>query len=352
LEVDVSLGSLLAASEPTLSPGEEAVVAVAVATLWTAPDRVRPVDVPAVSVPAQPRAWVNSLSPEEREDLNGRTLTQLLLGEKVHILDIRGDWALVVAPGQPSSLDPRGYPGWVPVDQLAAVSGMFVAGVRVATGGHRSRRAAVEDEEAAAEGLDDRSGVVHLVEATATTLRDDPDGVLVMPGVTFGTKLVASGAPHDGWLPVAVPGRFEPAWAVEDDMTPEPASPPTDPAEVLAMGDRLRDAPHIWGGVSAYGVDSAGFVHLTWRRFGVTLPRDAHDQAAATTAVPLGQERPGDLYFFARPDQPIYHVGFVAPAENGARRMLHASVAEGRVVLEDLSAEHHAHLVGAHRVAV
>jgi gamma-D-glutamyl-L-lysine dipeptidyl-peptidase len=346
----VSLGSLLAASEPLLSPGEEAVVCVAVATLWTATDAVRPVDAPALGLPSRPRAWVDAMSPAERADLQGRALTQLLLGERVRVMDVRGDWALVVAPGQPSSLDPRGYPGWIPLDQLSAVSGVFVAGVRVATGGHRSRRAAVDDEDAA-EGVDDRTGVVHLVDATATTLRDDPDGRLVVPGVTFGTRLMAAGTPHDGWLPVAVPGRFEPAWAVEDDVTPEPAAPPTDPAEIVAMADRLRDVPHIWGGVSAYAVDSAGLVHLTWRRFGVTLPRDAHDQAAATSQVPLGQERPGDLYFFARPGQRVHHVGIVAanPAGN-TRQVLHACDVQGRVVLEEVTGERAETLVAAHRV--
>ena len=46
----MSLGSLLAGSEPLLQPGQEAVVGVAVATLWTAPDRLRPIDEPAITV--------------------------------------------------------------------------------------------------------------------------------------------------------------------------------------------------------------------------------------------------------------------------------------------------------------
>ncbi len=346
----MSLGSLLALSEPTLSPGEEATVCVAVATLWVGPDRVRPVDNAALSHPAKPRAWVNEMTPADRDDLRGRVLTQLLLGERVRILELRGDWAHVVALGQPTSRDPRGYPGWLPSYQLATVDSMFAAGIRVATGGHRGRRGAADDEEM--ELAPDRSGMVHLVDATATTLRDEPDGALVMPGVTFGTRLVASGRAHDGWLPVAVPGRFEPAWAVEDDVTPEPAAPPTDPQEIVAMADRLRDVPYIWGGASAYGVDCSGLVHLTWRRFGVTLPRDAADQAAATAPVPLGSERPGDLYFFAAGGT-IQHVGFVAQTPDGDQRwVLHASQPHGRVVLEEVAGERAATLVAAHRVVV
>ena len=72
----------------------------------------------------------------------------------------------------------------------------------------------------------------------------------------------------------------------------------------LDVASRLRGVPYVWGGLSAYGIDCSGLVHLSWRRFGVMLPRDAADQAEATRSVPLGSERPGDLYFFARPGKP------------------------------------------------
>jgi cell wall-associated NlpC family hydrolase len=336
-----SLGSLLAMSEPALAPGEEAVVCVSVGTLWAAPDRVRPVDSPVLSVPARPRDWVQSMTDADRTDLNGRTLTQLLLGERVRVLELRGEWARVVALGQPSSLDPHGYPGWIPSHQLSTVDGLHAAGIRVAAR-HRESDAS-----------QDRSGVWHVVEATATALRDDPDAALAVPGVTFGTRLMAVGAPHDGWLPVAIPGRFEPAWAIEDDIAEVPESPPRDHGEVVAMADRLRDVTYVWGGVSAYGVDCSGLVYLAWRRFGITLPRDAHDQSAATAQLPFGQERPGDLYFFARPGQPVHHVGFVAAHPEGDRRqMLHACGEQGRVVWEDVTGERVATLVAVRRVPV
>jgi cell wall-associated NlpC family hydrolase len=278
------------------------------------------------------------MSAEDRADLTGRTLSQLLLGDKVQVLEIRGDWARVAALGQPSSQDRRGYPGWLPADQLSSLDTIHAAGIRVAAR-HRQDDAA-----------EDRTGVWHVVIATATALRDDPDAALAVPGVTFGTRLMALGAPHDGWVPVAVPGRFEPAWAIEDDVAAIPLTPPEDPAEVLAWADRLRDVPYVWGGVSAFGVDSPGLVHLVWRRFGVALPRDAADQAAFTTAVDPGLARPGDLYFFAR-GSGVDHVGFVVgtPA-SGAPQVLHASPEQGHVVLDDLDGELARSLVGVHRV--
>jgi cell wall-associated NlpC family hydrolase len=109
---------------------------------------------------------------------------------------------------------------------------------------------------------------------------------------------------------------------------------------------------YLWGGVSAYGIDCSGLVHLAWRRFGIRLPRDADDQAAATVPVPLGAERPGDLYFFARPGRPVHHIGIVTapPGPDGDRRMLHACYTKRRVLEEPMPADRAATLVGAHRV--
>ena len=88
---------------------------VPVATLWVAPDRPRPVDRPAV-------ADVLDAHPDDGEDgngrlgLHGRVHTQVLAGEPVTVV---GDdaaypgWVEVVCPWQPSSLDERGYPGWL-----------------------------------------------------------------------------------------------------------------------------------------------------------------------------------------------------------------------------------------------
>ena len=66
--------------------------------------------------------------------------------------------------------------------------------------------------------------------------------------------------------------------------------------------------------------------------------------------MPLGTEEPGDLYFFARDDGRVYHVGFVT----GRGRMLHApeTGGAGRIVDEDLDDERRKHLVAAGRFAI
>jgi gamma-D-glutamyl-L-lysine dipeptidyl-peptidase len=304
-----------------LEPGQQAEVRVAVATLWARPEAVRPVDAPALGGRPDIRAWVARMDADQKVERG--VLSQLLFGERVQVDRIEEGWAQVIALEQPAGkLDPRGYPGWLPVAQLAPASN-------------------VEEEQSC------------VVDATATALRDGPAGDVVVPGVVLGTRLAVAGPAYRGWLPVRVPGEPEPAWTLLRDVRPAGDTVPT-AEQVLAVAARLLDVAYVWGGVSAYGIDCSGLVHLAWRRFGVRLPRDADDQAAATTPVALGEERVGDLYFFARPGRKVHHIGFVAAEPDGPdrRRMLHACYTQRRVVDEPVRGERAATLVAAHRVRV
>ncbi|WP_213455341.1 C40 family peptidase [Rhizomonospora bruguierae] len=299
----------------TVEAGQRATVAVAVATLWSAPDAVGPVDRPALGPVTDIRAWVAGLPAAQQ--IRDSVLSQLLLGEAVRVEEVRDGWARVVAPGQPAArLHADGYPGWLPVAHLAAYS---PAGDLV-------------------------------VNATATALRDEPDGDVVLGGVVLGTRLTPAGERFRGWQPVLLPGAQAPVWAVARDLATLPAEPPA-ADRVLEVAARLLGVTYVWGGLSGYGIDCSGLVHLAWRRFGVTLPRDASEQAAATTPLEFGEERPGDLYFFARPGKKIHHVGLVtAEPGDGARHMLHACYTSRKVTAEPVRGERAATLVAAHRV--
>ncbi|MQA27318.1 MAG: glycoside hydrolase [Micromonosporaceae bacterium] len=260
------------------------------------------------------RAWVAGLGDQDRSGESARILAQLLLGERVLVDEIEGDWVKAVALDQPSSQDPRGYPGWLHADHLTS-------------------------DTVPADGSE------LVVDATATAVRDAPFGDILLYGVTIGTRLVGVDMAYRGWTQVFVPGHEEPGWVRTADLTQAPDGSAT-AEDVLAVAERIIDAPYVWGGMSAYGVDCSGLVHLACRRHGVTLPRDAHDQAEATKEISLEDAAPGDLYFFARPGEPIHHVGFVA----GERRMVHASLDHHRVVLEPLEGERADTLTGARRV--
>lgn len=302
----------------TVQAGKEAQVRVAVATLWTEPEAVRPVDAPALNEQPDIPAWITGMNTDEQ--VGDGVLSQLLLGERVLVTEVRPDgWAHVIALEQPAPRkDPRGYPGWLPVAQLAPAS------------------APVADEPL-------------VVDALSTDLRDAPGGTVILPRVILGTKLVPAGPATDGWRPVRVPGQEKELWLPDADLVPVPAGLPTT-EEVLAQAARFDDVVYIWGGLSSYGIDCSGLVHLVWRRLGVQLPRDAADQATVTTPVKLGEERPGDLYFFARTGRSIHHVGIVTAGSGSERHMLDACYVRRRVNDRPFTADRVATLVAAHRV--
>ena len=160
-------------------------------------------------------------------------VTSLVVGEEVFVVEEQGGWTRVLAPDQPTHLDPAGYPGWVRSDALTL-------------------------------------------------------------------------------------------------------------ADPLAVARGFLGTPYVWGGLGREGIDCSGLVHLSFRAVGARVPRDAADQAAR--AVPVEQPRPGDLYFFGRPDEPVSHVGFVTE-----RGLLHASDGVG-VVEEPMPEERRATLLGAGRL--
>ena len=145
---------------------------------------------------------------------------------------------------------------------------------------------------------------------------------------------------RDDWVRVAAPWQVSsahetgyPGWVRRAHLgEADGASPPVEdawtPEAVLATAREHLGLRYLWGGTGPWGLDCSGLVHHTYRRHGRLVPRDAFDQAAAPdlAPVPLDDVRPGDLYFFARPGERVYHVGFATRAvgDDGARWMLHA----------------------------
>jgi cell wall-associated NlpC family hydrolase len=88
--------------------------------------------------------------------------------------------------------------------------------------------------------------------------------------------------------------------------------------------------PYQWGGVTPWGVDCSGLVQTTFLARGIPLPRDASQQVAAGEAVAPGDERQGDLLFFAERGDRITHVAIAGPAGT----LVHSTVALGGLVME------------------
>ena len=240
-------------------------VTVAVTALWTSPTAPRSVDGWSVAPEPDVVAWLADLDAAAgRPGLHGRVLTQLEYGEPVLVITDPDDqpagpegqrWLKVVAPLQPSTLDARGYPGWV----LAA----------------------------------------HV-----------------------GDK-----APDK-----AMPATGQPAGA---------------DARAFVAGARTHlGVPYLWGGLCDQGLDCSGLVHLSLRRLGVLVPRDADDQYFASRHIPAAQAEPGDLFFFAHEGKRPHHVGIVT----GPYKMLHAPQTGAVIVEELINPERRRTLIGAGRL--
>jgi gamma-D-glutamyl-L-lysine dipeptidyl-peptidase len=170
----------------------------------------------------------------------------------------------------------------------------------------------------------------------------DPAARLGLHGRTLTQLLHGEPVEHaedgpPGWVRVVAPWqpcpddpRGYPGWVRSAHLSPaslpaRAARPPAgrvataEPGLVLASARSFLGLPYLWGGTSPWGFDCSGLVHYCHRQAGLVVPRDASAQQQAADAVPLGTERPGDLYFFAS-GRHIDHVGFVT----GDGEMLHA----------------------------
>lgn len=243
-------------------------VSVPVASVWDHLTSARPVDAPDLSASPQVAEWLSRLTFGQRLGLDNLLATQALLNDPVVVLGETGAWAHVLVSGQRGAVWRKGVAGWMAADQIT---------FRAPPAAPRTATVAVP-----------------MVRAGGLTL-------------SYGTRLPVLASTRKSIVVATPAGRATLPFSVAR-LSPAPRSGPA----VVLEAERFLGLPYLWAGTSAYGFDCSGLTYMVYRQFGVSLARDAADQARAGRPVTLQSLQLGDLVFFAFSGPKVDHVGIYA----------------------------------------
>jgi gamma-D-glutamyl-L-lysine dipeptidyl-peptidase len=101
-----------------------------------------------------------------------------------------------------------------------------------------------------------------------------------------------------------------------------PSRAKRDEKTIRDISFRFINTGYLWGGKSVFGIDCSGFSQTVFKYLGISLMRDAYQQASQGDVVGFLQEvKCGDLAFFDNPEGRITHVGILL----NEHEIIHAS---------------------------
>lgn len=144
-------------------------------------------------------------------------------------------------------------------------------------------------------------------------------------------------------VPIASAGSQAPAAATTVFAAPgTESSGQTSVAQATLSTDIVNLAkdqigvPYYYGGITPRGFDCSGLVYYVFRRLGLTVPRTANAQKAASVPVAKADLAPGDLVFFRIAGEMQLHVGIYA----GDGEFIHAPRPGQKVSYAELGARY------------
>jgi hypothetical protein len=188
-------------------------------------------------------------------------LSQILFGEKYHILDQAGHWLKVE-----TIFD--NYTGWIDLDHLQGSS-----------------------------TDDNKSG--RVLNRSLVCFKND------------GTKMIleAGCEIYDPDIEKKTFTACKNLYKTSNDFS-EHFFTPEDSLTDTAM--KFINSPYIWGGRIPSGIDCSGFTQLVYKIHGKAIPRDSWKQSETGNEISfIDEAKPGDLVFFDDATHKISHVGMI-----------------------------------------
>ncbi|MCX4750660.1 LysM peptidoglycan-binding domain-containing C40 family peptidase [Kitasatospora sp. NBC_01287] len=151
-----------------------------------------------------------------------------------------------------------------------------------------------------------------LYDLNKSVLTHGPD--VLYPGQHLslgGSQGTTTSAPASTPAPAPAPAPAVPAQttAATSSATSAPAASGSMAAAISFAESQVGQA-YIYGGTGNGGWDCSGLTQAAMAKAGISIPRVAADQAAASTPVSMNSLQPGDLLFWSNngQDSGVYHV--------------------------------------------
>ncbi len=283
---------------------ERGAVKVQATVLWSQPGQLRDYDTLILKKNNDPYGWAGGMDGSMRLWLAGKADTMAVLGEPVAVLERRGEWMRVAAEEQKTTLNALGYPGWVPSSHIVR-NDTYLSELKTLPN-------------------------IVVVSPTAEIFSSvDLEQVLGKAGYMTRLPLLEE---KDRSLMVRLPDGG--AGFLKRQDIKKAGDLKFSRTGIVSEARKFLGLRYIWAGTASLGFDCSGFTMRLYQSQGISIPRDADEQAKTGTWVARPDLLPGDLVFFAAKggSGQIHHVGMYV----GESRMIHSPNSESAVRIEAL----------------